>query len=209
MTKEELMKYDFIVLIDKSGSMVTPDCPGGKSRWAYAQELTMALAAKCAEYDQDGATVGFFAKSVKLYSNITGAVEQVQKIFAENEPSGSTDTALAVKTVLDQYFASKAAGNVEAPAKPIILIVVTDGQPDSKEDLKKVIIDATLKMDADEEIGISFFQIGEDQNATKFLRELDDELVPQGAKFDIVDTKTTDELDNMTLTEALIAALED
>jgi hypothetical protein len=37
------------------------------------------------------------------------------------------------------------------------------------------------------------------------LRDLDDNL---GAKFDIVDAKTADELENMTLSEALLQALE-
>lgn len=211
MNKADLMKYDFILLMDKSGSMATPDCPGGKSRWDYAKETVIGVAAKCTEYDNDGITVGFFAKKLTLHENITGALAQVNKMFDEHEPGNSTDTAAALKHVLDQYFAAKEAAktNVELVLKPIIVIVVTDGQPDSKADLKKVIIDATQKMDADEEIGITFLQIGTDADATKFLKELDDELVPAGAKFDIVDTKTTEEMEDMTITDVLIAALED
>lgn len=207
MTKEELKKYDFILLMDKSGSMAVRDCIGGVSRWQYAQETVVGVTAKMAEYDQDGATVGFFAKNLKLYPNITGSVEQVGKLFAEEEPGGSTDTAAALKVVLDQYFADKAAKGAEV--KPIIVVVVTDGQPDSKDELRKVIIAATQKMDSDEEIGISFLQIGNDPDAAKFLKELDDDLVSEGAKFDIVDTKTTEEMASMTITEVLIAALED
>lgn len=207
MNKADLMKYDFILLMDKSGSMATPDCSGGKSRWAYAKETVIGVAAKCTEFDSDGITVGFFAKKLVLHENITGALEQVNKMFDEHEPGNSTDTAAALKHVLDQYFAAKA--NPEVTAKPIIVIVVTDGQPDDRKALKDVIIAATQKMDADEEIGITFLQIGNDPDATKFLKELDDELVPAGAKFDIVDTKTTEEMEEMTITEVLIATLED
>ena len=207
MTKEELKKYDFILLMDKSGSMAVRDCIGGVSRWQYAQETVVGVTAKMAEYDQDGATVGFFARNLALYENITGSVEQVSKIFAEQEPGGSTDTAAALKHVLDEYFAAKAAKGPEA--KPIIVVIVTDGQPDDKQALRDVIIAATKKMDADEEIGISFLQIGNDADAAKFLKELDDDLVSEGAKFDIVDTKTTEEMASMTITEVLIAALED
>ena len=32
MTNDELKKYDFILLLDKSGSMGSTDMPGGKSR---------------------------------------------------------------------------------------------------------------------------------------------------------------------------------
>lgn len=58
-------------------------------------------------------------------------------------------------------------------------------------------------------MGISFLQVGKDSGAHAFLKRLDDDLVKQGAKHDIVDTKTMEELETIGLTEALIAALND
>jgi hypothetical protein len=64
-------------------------------------------------------------------------------------------------------------------------------------------------MDRDEELAISFIQVGADPDATKFLKVLDDELQSAGAKFDIVDTLTIDDMEDMTLTEVLLNAITD
>ncbi|NEO50196.1 MAG: hypothetical protein F6K55_41390, partial [Moorea sp. SIO4A3] len=68
---------------------------------------------------------------------------------------------------------------------------------------------ASRRIDVDEELAISFIQIGNDLQATKFLKILDDELQNAGAKFDIVDTVTIDQMEDMTLTEVLINAIID
>jgi hypothetical protein len=55
-----------------------------------------------------------------------------------------------------------------------------------------VIIDATQSMSSDEELSISFVQVGDDEKACVWLTELDDKLKQagksgKGAKFDVVD----------------------
>jgi uncharacterized protein with von Willebrand factor type A (vWA) domain len=204
MTKQDLTKYDFILLLDKSGSMGTADVKG-KTRWAAAEEATLALARKCVEFDQNGITVIPFAGKFKMYENIDGGEDKVRQIFHENEPNGSTDTAGALKHVLDEYISSRGSAN----CKPIIVLVITDGEPDSKPALAKVIVDATKKIDNEEEIGITFVQVGQDQNARTFLKELDDDLVNEGAKFDIVDTVTMEEMEDMSLVDVLLNAILD
>lgn len=204
MDNEQLAKRDYILLIDKSTSMQEKDGLS-TTRWQRAQELTVGFARKCAEFDDDGITVIPFAGGFKEYNNVDGGDEVVKKIFSENEPNGSTDTAKAVKHVLDKYFVAKAAGE----AKPITVLCVTDGEPTDRVALENVIVEATKKMDADEEIAISFIQIGNDTSATKFLKHLDDGLTAKGAKFDIVDTKTSDEIENMTMADVLLQAITD
>ena len=88
--------------------------------------------------------------------------------------------------------------------------VVTDGQPNSPDAVKKVIAEATQKMNADEEIGITFLQIGNDKGARAFLKELDDDLqTTYKAKFDIVDTRNNEEMANMSIEDVLLAAVSD
>lgn len=65
------------------------------------------------------------------------------------------------------------------------------------------------KIDRDEELGISFIQIGQDVKAKEYFKALDDLLQEAGAKFDIVDTITMDDLDNMSLTDVLLNAVID
>lgn len=54
METEKLKNRDYYLLIDKSGSMAEKDCPGGKSRWDYCKESTLAISKKLDEYDPDG-----------------------------------------------------------------------------------------------------------------------------------------------------------
>ena len=198
---KDLSKYDFIIAIDKSGSMQGPGAHN-QTRWKEAQETTLAIATKAAEFDDDGITVIPFANTLKIYDNVTP--DKVTQIFTENEPNGGTDTAALLKTIFDRYTSAK-------PTKPVILVVVTDGEPNDKNavkaEIKKFAETLTDNGAGDtDEFGILFLQIGNDPVATSFLKELDDNL---GAKFDIVNTKTADELESITLTEAFLAALED
>jgi hypothetical protein len=203
MNTEELKKRDYIVAIDSSGSMSTPH-KSGKTRWAYAQEQTEALARKCAEFDSDGIEIKVFASGVKSYNNTIP--DKVTQIFKENEPRNSTDTAKLMRQIFEEYFERK---RTDKMVKPITVLVVTDGMPDDQQAVANEIIAATKKLDNENEIGISFIQVGNDQGATKFLKFLDDELVKQGAKYDIVDCKTEDEMENTSLTDVLIMAVTD
>ena len=64
-------------------------------------------------------------------------------------------------------------------------------------------------MNDDEELGISFIQVGGDPQLGQFLQRLDDDLLSIGAKFDICDTITIEKLDASLLAEVLLNALID
>lgn len=196
---KDLSKYDVVIAIDKSGSMSNPGTHAS-TRWQEAKEATLAIARKAETFDKDGITVITFANTHKVYDGVTA--DKVAQIFTENEPNGGTDTAGVLKAIFDRYTAN--------PAKPIIVVVVTDGEPNDKEAVKTVIRDfaATLtdngEVDTDQ-AGVLFLQVGDDSAAKAFLVELDDNL---GAKFDIVDTKTIDDAEGLTLSDLLLQALE-
>jgi uncharacterized protein YegL len=201
-----LENRDYVLLLDKSGSMEETDCAGGKSRWESARESTEAVASLIQKYDADGIKVIPFASNYKVYDGTTAS--KVKDIFKENSPMGGTVLAPALKVAFDDYLARKKAGTTKANGE--MLLVVTDGQPSDESDVAKAIVNFTKSLDnGDGEYGISFIQVGKDAQAARFLKKLDDDLVAQGAKFDIVDTKTMDELENIGLTETLLAALND
>jgi len=203
VSNEELAKYDYVLMIDKSGSMTTKDCPGGKSRWDYAKEQTLAIARQCEEFDSDGIDVILFAGQPKEYHGVTA--EKVEQIFKENSPSGSTDTAAALKLVFDGYNSRKKSGS----AKPMIVVCVTDGEPTDQTAVDKVITSHSNSLSDDGETGITFVQIGKDANARAFLKHLDDDLQGLGAKYDIVDTKNEEEMENLSITDLLVQAITD
>ncbi len=196
---------DYTLIIDKSGSMSTPDQPGGRSRWDAAQESTLALARKCEQFDSDGITVYLFSSRFRRYDNVTSST--VVQIFQENDPAGSTNLAAVLQDATNRYFERKAAGKTKAGGE--IILVITDGEPDDRKGVMRAIIEASRRMDRDEELGISIIQVGSDATATRFLKALDDELQGAGAKFDICDTLTIDDMADMTLAEVLMNAIAD
>ena len=196
---------DYTLIIDKSGSMSTPDQVGGRSRWEAAQESTLALARKCEQFDPDGITVYLFSSRFRRYDNVTSS--KVAQIFAENESVGTTNLAAVLKDVTDQYFQRKAAGQTKPGGETIL--VITDGEPDDRKAVMVAIVEASRQMERDEELGISMIQVGNEPTATQFLKALDDQLQGVGAKFDICDTITIDDMAELTLSEVLLNAIND
>jgi len=192
--KSSLSEYDFIIAIDASGSMGEQDCKRGLSRWDYAQESVTALARDLQALDSDGVDVLFFSgASVQGYTGVTA--DKVKEIFATRSPRGSTPLAEALSAALEQ------AGKSD---KKDFILVLTDGVPDDKAAAARVIVEASQKLDKDEDLTFLFIQVGHDRDATEYLRKLDDDL--SGAKFDIVDVKTVDEADAYASTADLILA---
>lgn len=196
---------DYTLILDKSGSMSTPDQPGGRSRWEIAQESTLALARKCEQFDPDGITVYVFSGRFKRYDDVTSS--KVAQIFQENDPAGTTNLASVLQDATNNYFQRKASGQTKPNGETIL--VVTDGEPDDRRAVFEVIINATRQMERDEELAISMIQVGSDAQATKFLKALDDQLEGVGAKFDICDTITLDDLEDMSLADVLMNAISD
>ncbi|MDZ8188692.1 MAG: VWA domain-containing protein [Nostoc sp. ChiSLP02] len=196
---------DYTLIIDKSGSMSTPDQVGGRSRWEIAQESTLALARKAEQFDPDGITVYVFSGRFKRYDDVTSA--KVAQIFLENDPAGTTNLAGVLQDALNNYFQRKAAGRTKPNGETIL--VITDGEPDDRKAVFETIIHATRQMERDEELAISIIQVGSDAQATKFLKALDDQLQSVGAKFDICDTVTLDDLEEMSLVDVLTNAITD
>ena len=200
-----LQDRDYTLIIDKSGSMSTADQPGGKTRWQIAQESTLALARKCEEIDPDGITIYVFSGRFRRYDNVTS--DKVSQIYQENDPMGRTDLAAVLQDALESYLSRKAQGQAKANGETIL--VITDGEPDDRKMVMKQIIEVSRKLERDDELAISLIQVGGDRQATEFLKALDDQLQGAGAKFDIVDTITIDDMENMTLAEVLLNAITD
>jgi len=201
MTTEQnlsaLSEYDFVLVLDASGSMSKEDMKG-RSRWAYMQETAAAFARDVGKLDSDGIDVVVFnGANIQSFPGIDA--NRVEAIFNENRPTSSTPLAGALQAAL------KLAGK---SAKKDFIIVFTDGEPDDKEAAAKVIREASNQLASDEDLTFLFVQVGFDPYATNYLRGLDDNL--KGAKFDIVDVKTIDEAEKFASTaDLVIAAIND
>jgi Mg-chelatase subunit ChlD len=193
---DQAKEYDHIILIDKSGSMGSPsDKMQGKSRWQEAQEFTEGYARFAEQVDEDGITVITFNSSPTVYDNVKAA--KVTQIFTKEQPNGSTGLAKALDAAFKKKFSS---------GKKTIVLVLTDGSPDSQPDVVKSITDASNRIDRDEELAVQFIQIGSDPGAASFLQTLDDDLK---GKFDIVNSLTREQAEAYTIEELLWQALND
>lgn len=197
-TATTLSEYDFIAVIDASGSMSTEDMPNGRSRWQHMQETTEAFCRDLNKIDGDGiGVVVFNGNSVDSFDGVTA--QKVKEIFESRSPRSSTPLAEALTAAL------KLAGKSD---KKDFIVVFTDGVPDDKEAAAKVIRNASNSIETDDALTILFVQVGSDQAASAYLRSLDDDL--KGAKFDIVDAKTMEEAEKFPSTaELIIAAIND
>lgn len=198
-----LENRDYTLIVDKSGSMSTKDMPNGKTRWEAAQESTFAMASKMETLDPDGLTLYVFSGNHKRYENVTSS--KVADIWKENEPMGGTELHTVLKHAFDDFLARKKKGDLKANGD--FIVVVTDGEPSDQAAVSRNIIDFTKKLDSDKECGICFIQIGKDAGATRFLKDLDEGLERQGAKYDIVGTVTVDEAENTPFAEILLKAI--
>lgn len=189
-----LSEFDFIAVIDASGSMGETDMAGGKSRWEYMQETATAFCRDLGKLDSDGIDVVLFGgANIQSFQGVTA--DKVKDIFAGRSPRGGTPLAEALTAAL------ALAGKSD---KKDFIIVFTDGVPDDKAAAANVIRQAANASETDDALTILFVQVGRDAQATAYLRALDDDL--QGAKFDIVDAKTMDEAEAFATTADLIVA---
>lgn len=197
ISEAQAKEYDHIILIDKSGSMGEPSTSlEGRTRWDEAQEFTESYARFAEKVDDDGLTVITFNSSPTIYDGVKA--DKVHEVFTKCRPSGSTNLAGALEAAFKKKF--------EAGKKALIM-VLTDGVPDSESKVKDAIMNAANKLESDGDIGIQFVQIGNDTHAKQFLNDLDNNL--KGAKFDIVNSLTREEAEQYTVEQILWLALND
>jgi hypothetical protein len=193
---DDMLTRDYYLVCDRSSSMLTADL--GTTRWNYLKEAIISFAQKCSELDPDGFSLVFFNSGTIIYDNVTP--EKTNTIFSEVEPAGGTAFTQVIKKVFDKLKG------------PSTIIVLTDGEPtdsNDKKTLAQLIIQQANKLSSDDELAIMFLQIGKDPSASVFLQKLDDELQSLGAKFDIVDTKTSEEYEGTPLKQLLTDAISD
>lgn len=199
-----LQNRDYTLIIDKSGSMSNRDMPNNQSRWQAAEESVYAIAAKVFEFDPDGLDIWLFSNNHKCYPNVGPST--VTQIFQENEPFGGTRMAEVLQKALDEYFHKRDTGKVKPQGE--VILVVTDGQPDSREDVVKVLVNSANRLRPSDNLALNFVQVGYDKDATAFLNFLDNELMHKaGARCDFVETVKMGDIEEQGLKQVLLNTL--
>jgi hypothetical protein len=174
--------------------------------WREVSQALSTIAPIVTSHDADGISVYFLNhKSVdggnpsegvapSGYRGIKRA-ETVSEIFERVRPGGGTPTGIRVHHILKPYLAHyEQCVKDGKDCKPLNLIILTDGVP--SDDVESVLISAAKKLDKFDappfQVGVQFFQVGNEPGAKEALEELDDELsnMVDGGIRDIVDTVT-------------------
>lgn len=178
-----LRTFDTVFLIDDSGSMAG-------SRWREAADALATITPICTSHDTDGVDLYFLnSEDSPRFHGIKRAAS-IREIFDTVRPGGGTLTGQRLRAILQPYVRQYGAN--PTTTKPMNLICITDG--DAHDDVESVILDTARKLDSLDapawQVGIQFFQIGNDPEATELLKYLDDELTSTAgsSQRDIVDT---------------------
>lgn len=191
-----MSRRNYVVAIDKSGSMAEQGS-FGMSRCNEARGITVGIAKHYENIDTDGIDVVVFANMVQMHKGVTS--DKVAQVFTEAQLNGGTNTAGTLSEIFSNYL--------KDPIVPMTVVIITDGVPNDQKAVSRVISDFTQSLKDDNDFGISFIQVGNDPSARAFLKSLDDDLVANGAKFDIVDTLTSEETENLSIDEILERAV--
>jgi hypothetical protein len=173
------------------------------SRWEWCREQTTRLTEATQNVLDTGFKLVVFSGDAVEYSNVGPSA--IEAVFRDNIPGGPTHTTHTLNTQFEDYFARRASRGPEA--KPLLILMITDGCPEDPPKLCSSILRATRRMDHEGEISLTVLQIGHDQTAAKLIEKLNEPVMSAGAKFKIVTTRSFAELQKIGLTGALRDAI--
>ena len=180
--------------------------PGFEQRWQQARTQVLEMAAQCHGLAPNGLTV-YRATGDTFQAHQNVNVENFQSLMDSAPMPEKLALAPVLQTVFDQYFADKAAG--QQPANGEIVLILMDNEPTDRLAITKQIVAASQKLDHNNELGIGWVQVGDDYITKGFLVTLDNNLREKGAKFDIVDHKTIQQIASDDLVAFLMDVLTD
>lgn len=188
LQKEALVRQ-YVIIVDRSGSMSSPDPNSRNTRWDSAEKAVENMIDTIFKYDVDHTVPLYIFDHEVLFLGEVTKSSQVKAVFKEYKPRGTTDLAKALDEALGTYVGTKRPNYEVVPGTTFIVLL--DGGADDEQ-----AVYSKLKYYADPangfvinhtQIAISFIQIGDDSGATAFLKRLDDNIEP-----DIADAKKDD-----------------
>ncbi|MBS1995637.1 MAG: VWA domain-containing protein [Cyanobacteria bacterium SZAS LIN-2] len=193
---QALVNYSIAMVVDNSASMGTRDCPGDISRWQWCKDHINEL------YSQENGVLQRNISIVTFDSNFHSrqncSPSDLKSVFASAVPSGETYMAPALEEAFLLVRRQLNSG------RPAIVSVISDGRPSDVENVKKAIIKETNILSNPKLLSIVFIEVGTPEH---YLRELDNDLVKQGAAADIVKVVPFAEAQGQGLSKTLAATI--
>jgi hypothetical protein len=203
---QALADFDLELVVDESESMKHRDCPGNISRWQWCGEELSDLSQLLSPHLQHGFTLTTFASDYQVLKN--ARPEDVTARFEKHPSDVSTRLSAPLNSRFKNFFETRSSSS-----KPALVVVITDGVPHPPQEAALVvdsIISASKRVQNNNELTVVFFLVGrENQEGQQFVKELDDDLVNRGAKYDIVRSMPFEELEHVGLVNALVSLVRE
>jgi hypothetical protein len=197
---KKILAYNIEFVIDISGSMGASDGTDGLSKFEWCREQVSSLADRLAPYTR---TVDITVFNNRYQTAESCNRDAISAIYSGIRPGGGTALALPLLDRCERALAKRQAGG-----RPTLIAVITDGLPHDQQTVCQNLITFSQKLNHPDDVIVTVLQIGENFNGQAFCVDLDDNLVSHGAKYDIIDTRTFDELRTESMPTALVHALE-
>ena len=167
--------YDIVIFADDSGSMATIEpTEDNMKRFDIMRTVIETIGFWSTLMDPDGIVVRFFNSSIE--GNGIGNNSDVSKLFNKVKPNGSTPMGKNLKSKIFNKIIQPVI-NAHELSRPVLIITVTDGVPDSQSDVINSICEiknfCSQTLYGSNTVAFSFAQIGTDSDATKYLNQLD------------------------------------
>lgn len=192
---QALLDYQLVLLVDRSASMRTKDCPGDISRWQWCRNNTQKLLNQSLAATASNLAIIAFDTSYKTYER--NNQDSLGQIFRDELPDGETLMAPALTEAFRLVYRQL------QNSKPAMVVVISDGRPTDFDQVKRRLIDQSNTLSKPELLQVMFFQIGSGENS---LAELDTGLVAQGAKADLVSVTPFTKVDSQGIATTLVDA---
>ncbi len=196
-----LKDYDFVVLVDHSGSMRqsisgttnVADSSQELNKWQWIQNQVSGAASELSDAFRKGIKLIMFATDYQVYDQRQAG--ELVEIFRRTKAEGDNFLMPPLREVIKQKITS---------GRPMVICVVTDGLVLCPyNDLRDCIINTTKAIPGKYDLMI-YFLVVNNKNPDADLMSLKEDLIQEGALHDIVNVKTFDEIDNKGLIKSLI-----
>jgi len=185
VARELLSQVRTVILLDDSGSMAGPghtawgydDYNNGltKTRWDQARDLLAGIAPLVSKYNRHGIDIHFLNRASPFLGLHTK--RDVLQAFQVVHPGGGTPTGRRMNEILDGYMC---ALRYNRSIMPLSLVVITDGEAQDESLLHWAIEEHVTKVVhrgfQAHQFGVEFLQVGDDEEATRHLEKLEEEV---------------------------------
>lgn len=171
-----LCLYDIILYIDDSGSIIFDN--DKDDRYEDLKIIINKIADIITIFDEDGISIRFINSNEKP-DGITSK-EQINDVLKKCEFKYSTPLGRSLENKIVKNDIYNLFNKNNTHIKPLLIITITDGQPDYDDNpikdviknVKKYIKNLNL---SENTVEFSFAQVGKDRKAQEFLDDMDDD----------------------------------